>query len=83
MTDNEASLDRSLGRVEARVGDLAEQIIALRKELSGVVKTMEAAIAGHRERLAALEAFRRWMIGLLTGLFLSGVAAVFGYLLKA
>jgi tRNA A-37 threonylcarbamoyl transferase component Bud32 len=82
MTDNEASIDRGLGRVEARVADLAEQIAALRKELSSVVHTMESAIAGHRERLAALEAFRRWMIGLLTGVFLSGVAAVFGYWLK-
>jgi predicted nucleic acid-binding Zn-ribbon protein len=82
MTENEASLDRGLGRVEARVADLAEQISALRKELSAVVHTMESAIAAHRERIAALESFRRWMIGLMTGLFLSGAAAVFGYLLK-
>jgi len=82
MTESEASIDRSLGRVEARVTDLAEQIAALRRELSAVVHTMESAIAAHRERLAALESFRRWMIGLLTGVFLSGVAAVFGYWLK-
>ncbi|HEY3295089.1 MAG TPA: hypothetical protein VGL38_06605 [bacterium] len=83
MTDHETSLDRGLGRVEARVADLTDQISGLRKELSSVVKTLESAIAGHRERIAALEAFRRWMIGLMTGLFLSSVAAVFGYLLKS
>jgi hypothetical protein len=82
MMDNETSLDRGLGRVEARVADLAEQIVGLRKELSSVGHTMETAVAAHRERIAALEAFRRWMIGVMTGLFLSGVAAGFGYWLK-
>lgn len=82
MTESETSLDRGLGRVEARVADLTEQISALRKEFSALVQNVESAIASHRERIAAIEAFRRWMIGLMTGLFLSGVAAVFGYFLK-
>jgi len=82
MTETEASLDRGLGRVEARVSDLTEQITALRKEFSALMQNMESAIASHRERIAALEAFRRWMIGLMTGLFLSGVAAALGYLTR-
>jgi hypothetical protein len=82
MMDADTSLDRGLGRVEARVADLTDQITALRKELTTVVHTMESAIAAHRERIIALESFRRWMIGLMTGVFLSGVAAAFGYLLK-
>ncbi len=83
MTESEASVDRGLGRVEARVADLTEQIAALRKELSTLVHTMESAIAAHRERIAALEAFRRWVIGLMTGLFLSGVAAIADYIFRS
>ena len=78
MNDN---LERSLGRVEARVADLTEQITAMRTELSALTKSVEAAVAGHQERLAALESFRRWAIGLMTGLFLSGAAAIFAHFL--
>ncbi len=78
-TDN---VDRSLGRVEARVADLTEQIAALRTEVSSVAHNVESNFASHRERIAALESFRRWMIGLMTGLFMSAVAAVFGYITR-
>ena len=76
------TLDRSLGRVEAHVAELTEQVSNLRTELSRLVQLVESSIAGHHERIAGLESFRRWAIGLMTGLFLSGVAAVFGYVLK-
>jgi hypothetical protein len=82
MSDNDTSLDRGLGRVEARVADLSEQIGAMRTELSSLAHSVESGLAAHRERIAALESFRRWMIGLTTGLFLSGVAAVFGYVTR-
>ena len=76
------TLDRSLGRVEAHVAELTEQVSSLRTELSRLVQMVESSIAAHHERIAGLESFRRWAIGLMTGLFLSGVAAVFGYVLK-
>ena len=76
------TLDRSLGRVEAHVAELTEQVSSLRTELSRLVQLVESSIASHHERIAGLESFRRWAIGLMTGLFLSGVAAVFGYILK-
>lgn len=79
MTEN---TDRSLGRVEARVADLTEQISGLRTELSRLVQIVESSTAAHHERIAALESFRRWMIGLMTGLFMSGIAAVLGYFIK-
>lgn len=76
------NVDRSLGRVEARVADLTEQITGLRTELSRLVQLVESSTAAHHERILGLESFRRWAIGLMTGLFLSGMAAVFGYILK-
>jgi hypothetical protein len=76
------TLDRSLGRVEGHVAELTEQVSNLRTELSRLVQLVESSIAAHHERIAGLESFRRWAIGLMTGLFLSGVAAVFGYILK-
>lgn len=79
---SESSLERSLGRVEARVADLSTQIAQLRAELSRLVQIVESNTAAHHERIAALEAFRRWAIGLMTGLLLSGVAAVFGYVAR-
>jgi hypothetical protein len=82
MNDNDSTFERSLGRVEARVADLTDQIGAMRTELSTLAHSVESGMATHRERIAALESFRRWMIGLMTGLFLSGVAAVFGYVTR-
>lgn len=74
MTDH--NLQRSLGRVESRVSSLTEQIGSLRKEVSTLSHTIETDLASHRERIAALESFRRWAIGLMTGVVLSAVAAV-------
>jgi len=79
--ESEQTLERSLGRVEARVADLAEQISGLRRELSILTRGLEK-VAAHGERIAALEAFRRWMIGLMTGLIMSGAAAVFAYMAR-
>jgi hypothetical protein len=83
LSMSDSSLDRSLGRVEARVADLTTQISSLREEVSGIAHSVETAVAAHRERIAALESFRRWMIGLMTGLFMSAVAAVLGYVFRA
>jgi hypothetical protein len=80
--EHDASLDRALGRVEGRVADLGNQIDLMRQELSGLAHNVETAVAAHRERIASLEAFRRWAVGVMTGLFLSGVAAVLGWVIK-
>jgi hypothetical protein len=77
-----ASLERGLGRVEARVQDLSEQIALQRQEMSAMVKSVEGTMASHRERIIALESFRKWAIGVMTALFLSGAAAVFAYVLR-
>lgn len=80
MNDNgNTTLDRNLGRLEARVGDLTEQIITMRKELSALARTVDSSLAAHHERIAALEAFRRWAVGVMTGMLLSGVAAAFAW----
>ncbi len=76
------TLDRNLGRLEARVADLTEQIITMRKELSALSRTVDSSISAHHERIVALESFRRWAVGLMTGVLLSGVAAVFAYALR-
>ena len=76
------SLDRNLGRLEARVADLAEQIAAMRKELSAMSCTVNTSVSAHHERLANLESFRRWAIGVMTGVLLSGVAAAFAWALR-
>ena len=77
------TLDRNLGRLEARVADLSEQIIAMRQELSAVARTVDTSISAHHERLVALEAFRRWAVGVMTGILLSGVAAAFAWAFRA
>jgi hypothetical protein len=76
------TLERELGRIEARVASLSEEIVSMRKELSHISRSLEKVTTGHNERLSALEAFRRWAIGVMSGMFLSGVAAVFGWVLK-
>jgi hypothetical protein len=75
-------MQRCLGRVEASVADLTTQIHGLRGELSIIARNVETAVAGHRERLKHLESFRRSMIGIMTAVTLSGVAAGFAYILK-
>ena len=76
------SLERELGRIEARVASLSEEIVGMRNELSHISRSVEKVATGHNERLSALEAFRRWAIGVMTGMFLSGVAAVFGWIIR-
>jgi hypothetical protein len=78
-----ATLDRNLGRLEARVADLTQQIVEMRKELSTVARTVDSSISSHHERIAALESFRRWAVGLMTGMLLSGVAAAFAWVLRS
>ena len=82
MMGKPPSIQRSLGRVEARVAELSSQIAGLRTELSGVVRTVEAAVASHRERINHLESFRRSFIGIISAVILSGAAAAFAYFLK-
>jgi multidrug resistance efflux pump len=80
--ETEPLLTHALDRLEASVSSLSEQVTGLRKEISQLAQNVESSIAAQHERLLALESFRRWAIGLMTGLFLSGMAAVFGYVLK-
>jgi hypothetical protein len=82
VNDSQDSLERGLGRVEARVCELSTQIQGLRQELTNLAHNVKTSVAGHSERLKHLESFRRSLLGILTALFLSGVAAVFGYILK-
>jgi hypothetical protein len=63
MTD----IDRTLGRVESRVADLTDQINSLRTDVAALTHTVETDLTSHRERIATLESFRRWTIGLITG----------------
>ena len=76
------SLERTLGRLESRVSDLSEQITAMRQDVNHLTHTIESTAAEHHQRLIALESFRRWAVGVMTGMFMSGVAAVFGWLVK-
>lgn len=70
----ETSVERALGRVEGRLADLSQQVTAMRRELSDLVHAFEASHAAGSQRLTSLESFRRWTVGLLTGIFLSGAA---------
>lgn len=80
MNNNGTNIDRNLGRLEARVADLTEQISAMRTELTAIAGTVDRTLAGHRERIISLESFRRWAVGMLTGILLSGVAAAFAWI---
>lgn len=82
MNDTNSSIERGLGRVEARVSELATQISSLRDELTLTTHTMRDKLSGHHERLNGLEAFRKWMTGLMTGLVMSAFAAVLGWVLR-
>ena len=77
------TLERNLGRLEARVADLTEQISSMRTELSAVARTVDTSLSAHHKRIVALESFRRWAVGMLTGILLSGVAAAMAYALRA
>jgi hypothetical protein len=73
------NLERNLGRLEARVADLTEQIRTMRAELSSVAGNVDRTLAAHHERLVSLESFRRWALGVNTGLLMSAVAAAFAW----
>ena len=73
------SLERHLGRLEARVADLTEQISAMRTELSSVAGTVDRTLSAHQERILSLESFRRWALGVNTGLLMSAVAAALAW----
>lgn len=72
-----------LGRLEARVADLTEKIIEMRKELSAIARTVDTSISAHHERIVSLESFRRWAVGVMTGILLSGVAAAFAWAFRS
>lgn len=82
MSDTNGSLERGLGRVEARVSELSTQIASLREELTLTVHTMREGLAGHHERINSLESFRKWMTGLMTGLLMSIFAAALGWVMR-
>ena len=76
MTDT----DRTLGRLEARVAAVSEQIGSLRTDVTALTHTVETDLTSHRVRIAALESFRRWAIGLLTGVVMTVLAVIIGQL---
>jgi hypothetical protein len=82
MSNDPQSLQRGLGRVEARVAELSTQIHGLRKEMSDISHSVETAVVGHHERISHLESFRRSFLGILSAILLSGIAAVFAYVLR-
>lgn len=82
MCNKQVSLQRGLGRVEARVADLTLQIQSMHNEVSEISRTVKSDVAAHSERLKALEASRRFVTGIISALFLSGVAAAFAYFLN-
>jgi hypothetical protein len=82
MNKNPQSIERGLGRVEARVAELSTQIHGLRKEMSDISHSVETAVVGHHERISHLESFRKSTLGIITAIVLSGIAAVFAYALK-
>ena len=82
MNKEPPSVQRGLGRVEARVAELSTQIHGLRKEMSEISHSVETAVVGHHERISHLEAFRRSFLGILSAILLSGIAAVFAYVLR-
>lgn len=82
MSNHPPSIQRGLGRVEARVAELSNQIGALRQDVTSIAHSVETAVAGHQERIRHLEAFRKSIIGFASALVLSGAAAVFAYLVR-
>ncbi|MBU0690426.1 hypothetical protein KKH18_01315 [bacterium] len=82
MNKQPPSIQRGLGRVEARVAELSSQIGALRQDVTSIARNVETAVAGHQERIRHLEAFRKSLIGFVSAVILSGAAAVFAYMIK-
>ncbi len=67
-----------LSRIDSRLTDLTEEIATLRLDVTRLIKTVETEQAAHRERILSLESFRRWAVGVMTGVVLSGVTAFIG-----
>lgn len=68
-------LERTLGRIETRVSNLNERVVIVQNDVNALKHVVENDMVAHRERIASLEAFRRWSIGMLTGALLSVFAA--------
>jgi hypothetical protein len=50
--------------------------------MSDISHSVETAVVGHHERISHLESFRRSFLGILSAILLSGIAAVFAYVLR-
>lgn len=75
-------LQRTIGGLEAQVSALVHEVAALRTELSELRTVLLRETLTHHERISALESFRRWSIGLFTGLVISGIAALLGAIFR-
>ena len=75
-------LQRTIGSLEAQVRTLVHEVAALRAELSELRTVLLRETLTHHERISALESFRRWSIGLFTGLVISGIAALLGAIFR-
>jgi hypothetical protein len=75
-------LGRSVGSLEAQVGTLVRQVADMRGELAELRTVVLRETLTHHERLSALESFRRWGIGLFTGLVVAGIAALLGAIFR-
>jgi hypothetical protein len=75
-------LQRTIGSLEAQVSALVHEVAALRAELSELRTVLLRETLTHHERISALESFRRWSIGLFTGLVISGIAALLGAIFR-
>jgi hypothetical protein len=75
-------LQRSVGSLEAQVGTLVRQVTDMRGELAELRTVVLRETLTHHERLSALESFRRWGIGLFTGLVVAGIAALLGAIFR-
>jgi hypothetical protein len=72
----EGELQRTIGSLEAQVRTLVHEVANLRSELAELRTVLFRETLTHHERITALESFRRWSIGLFTGLIISGIAAL-------
>ena len=75
-------LQRIVGGLDAQVGTLVRQVADMRGELAELRTVVLRETLTHHERLSALESFRRWGIGLFTGLVVAGIAALLGAIFR-
>lgn len=78
LTMTTPSLQRTIGNLEAQVSKLIQEVADMREELTELRTILLRETLTHHERLLSLESFRRWGIGLFTGLAVSGIAALLG-----